>query len=68
MTRLTAFVVKTFCKAKSTSLIDIDQRLVCESVNWIAGRQAEDGSFADDNCLHHKGLAVSSNSSPSTEA
>ena len=59
LTRLTAFVVKTFCKAKSTSLIDVDQRLVCESVNYIAGRQAKDGSFANDGCLHHKGLAVS---------
>ena len=58
-TRLTSFVVKSFCKAKSTGLVDVDTDLVCRSVDWIASRQERDGSFIDDGCLHHKAMMVS---------
>ncbi|XP_065194502.1 C3 and PZP-like alpha-2-macroglobulin domain-containing protein 8 isoform X2 [Sycon ciliatum] len=53
---LTSFVVKSFCKAKSTELIAVDDEQICQSVEWIARQQERDGTFLDNGCLHHKAM------------
>ena len=56
--RLTSFVVKSYCKAKTTKLISVDEDQICESVEWIVKQQDKSGQFTDDGCLHNKAMMV----------
>jgi CD109 antigen len=51
-TWLTAFVVKSFIQAKPH--IDIDQKVIDESIEWLLNRQKPDGSFNESGEVHHK--------------
>ncbi|CAG2164131.1 unnamed protein product, partial [Oppiella nova] len=53
-TWLTAFVVKSFIQAKA--LVDIDQKVVEKSIEWLINRQKPDGSFSEPGEVHHKAM------------
>jgi CD109 antigen len=51
---LTAFVVKSFIQAKPH--IDIDQKVIDKSIEWLLNRQKPDGSFNEPGEVHHKAM------------
>ncbi len=53
-TWLTAFVVKSFIQAKPH--IDIDQKVIDKSIEWLLNRQKPDGSFNEPGEVHHKAM------------
>ena len=57
-------MVKSFCKAKSTGLIMVDEEKICESVRYIVSQRnmSDDNqtcSFENTNCVHSRSLQVS---------
>ncbi|XP_054164406.1 CD109 antigen-like isoform X2 [Oppia nitens] len=51
-TWLTAFVIKSFIQAKP--LVDIDQKVIDKSIEWLLNRQKSDGSFSEPGEVHYK--------------
>ena len=45
ISRLTAFVMKTFCKAQKFAGVNIDENMVCASVSWMIQNQRGDGAI-----------------------
>lgn len=45
--RLTAFVMRVFCKAQQFAEVNIDENLVCESVSWLLENQRGDGALPE---------------------
>ncbi len=57
--RLTAFVNKVFCQARQFIKDDIDENIVCESLQFIESIQASDGSFPEGYAVRHREMIVS---------
>lgn len=55
---LTAFVAKSFQKARS--FIYVDERTIYRAVDWMISRQNSDGSFPEPGRVLNRGLMVSS--------
>lgn len=45
--RLTAFVMRVFCKAQQFAGVNIDEDLVCDSVGWLMAIQRPDGALTE---------------------
>jgi len=56
MSRLTAFVAKTFHQAKKQ--IFIDDATLTRAVDWMVSRQNGDGSFPEPGNVIHKDMQV----------
>ncbi|XP_072047457.1 complement C3-like [Amphiura filiformis] len=48
---LTSFVLRVFCKAKE--FINVDQKVICEGMTWLANIQKPDGSFGFTTRTYH---------------
>lgn len=57
--RLTAFVLKVFCQASKFDGVQIDQDLLCRSVDWLVQNQRADGAFPEVRAVIHKEMVVS---------
>ncbi|KAL9988942.1 hypothetical protein ACROYT_G003438 [Oculina patagonica] len=53
-TWLTAFVMRVFCKAQEFAGVNIDENLVCESVNWLMQTQRADGALPEVFAVGHR--------------
>lgn len=53
-TWLTAYVLKSFQQAKS--FVDIDQKVIDKSIQFLMNRQRSDGSFDELGEVHHKAM------------
>lgn len=58
---LTAFVAKSFQKARQ--FIFVDEETILRAVNWIISRQSADGSFPEPGRVIHKEMLVSAEQS-----
>ena len=56
--RLTAFVMRVFCKAQQFAGVNIDENLVCESVNWLLQNQRADGALPEVLSVLHREMVV----------
>ena len=56
--RLTAFVMRVFCEAQQFAGVNIDENLVCESVNWLLQTQRGDGSIPEVHAVAHREMVV----------
>ena len=56
--RLTAFVMRVFCKIQEFPGIDIDEKLLCDSVNWLIQNQRADGALPEINMVIHREMVV----------
>ena len=56
--RLTAFVMRVFCKAQQFTAVDIDEDLVCESVRWLIENQRGDGALPEVFKVIHREMVV----------
>ncbi len=45
--RLTAFIMKIFCQVQNFAGVNIDEKLICESVGWLYQNQRGDGAFPE---------------------
>jgi hypothetical protein len=57
--RLTAFVLKVFCQASKFDGVQIDQNLLCQSVQWLVQNQRADGAFPEMHGVAHREMVVS---------
>lgn len=53
-TWLTAFVLKSFIQAKP--YVEVDQKVIDKSIEWLLQRQNPDGSFSEPGEVHHKAM------------
>ena len=56
--RLTAFVMRVFCKAQQFTGVNIDEDLVCESVSWLIENQRGDGALPEVYRVIHGEMVV----------
>ena len=56
--RLTAFVMRVFCKAQQFAGVNIDENLVCDSIDWLITNQRADGALPEIFAVSNKGMAV----------
>lgn len=56
--RLTAFVMKVFCKAKKFLGDEIEEKMLCESVGWLIENQRNDGAFPEVHHVIHREMVV----------
>ena len=56
--RLTAFVMRVFCKAQQFAGVNIDENVVCQSVGWLIANQRGDGSLPEVHAVIHKEMVV----------
>ena len=56
--RLTSFVMKVFCKANEFDGVNIDENMVCESVDWLIQNQRGDGALPEVNAVIHREIVV----------
>ena len=57
--RLTAFVMRVFCKAQQFAGVNIDEKLVCESVKWlIENQRVGDGALPEVFAVIHGEMVV----------
>ena len=57
--RLTAFVMRVFCHAQKFDGVNIDEKLVCDSVNWlIQNQRAADGALPEVYAVIHSEMVV----------
>lgn len=53
-TWLTAFVMRVFCAAQKFAGVQVDPKVVCESVGWLTANQRADGAFPEKSWVIHK--------------
>lgn len=58
--RLTAFVMRVFCEAQQFDGVNIDEEMVCQSVDWLVGNQRVDGALPEVQMVYHREMVVSS--------
>ena len=46
--------MRVFCAAQKFSGVEIDPRVVCESVDWLVAHQRADGAFPEQNWVIHR--------------
>ena len=56
--RLTAFVMRVFCKAQQFDGVTIDENLICESVGWLIQNQRVDGALPEVHAVIHGEMVV----------
>lgn len=56
--RLTAFVMRVFCHAQQFDGVRIDNKVVCESVDWLINNQREDGALPEVFAVIHGEMVV----------
>ena len=56
--RLTAFVMRVLCKAQTFNGVNIDERLVCDSVDWLIQNQRADGALPEINAVISREMVV----------
>jgi len=56
--RLTAFVMRVFCQAQQFAGVNIDEDLVCDSVDWLIANQRADGALPEVNAVIHREMVV----------
>ena len=56
--RLTAFVMRVFCKAQQFTGVNIDEDQVCESVSWLIENQRGDGALPEVYRVIHGEMVV----------
>lgn len=56
--RLTAFVMRVFCKAQEFAGVNIDENVVCQSVGWLIQNQRADGALPEVNHVIHREMVV----------
>ena len=56
--RLTAFVMRVFCKAQQFDGVNIDENLICESVGWLIQNQRADGALPEVHDVIHGKMVV----------
>lgn len=50
--------MRVFCKIQEFPGIDIDEKLLCDSVNWLIQNQREDGALPEVNMVIHREMVV----------
>ena len=57
--RLTAFVMRVFCKIQEFPGTDyVDEKLLCDSVNWLIQNQRPDGALPEVYAVIHREMVV----------
>lgn len=56
--RLTSFVMRVFCQAQQFAGVNIDEKLVCDSVGWLMGNQRGDGALPEVHAVIHREMVV----------
>ncbi|XP_027048067.1 ophiophagus venom factor-like [Pocillopora damicornis] len=51
---LTAFVMRVFCEAQQFDGVNIDEEMVCQSVDWLVGNQRADGALPEVQMVYHR--------------
>ena len=50
--------MRVFCKAQQFAGVNIDENLVCESVNWLMQNQRADGALPEVHAVGHREMVV----------
>ena len=50
--------MRVFCKIQEFPGIDIDEKLLCDSVNWLIQNQRADGALPEINMVIHREMVV----------
>ena len=50
--------MRVFCKIQEFPGIDIDEKLLCDSVNWLIQNQRADGALPEVNMVIHRKMVV----------
>ena len=52
--------MKVFCQAQQFAGVNIDEKVVCESVSWLIQNQRGDGALPEVSAVSHREMVVSS--------
>ena len=52
--------MRVFCEAQQFDGVNIDEEMVCQSVDWLVGNQRVDGALPEVQMVYHREMVVSS--------
>ena len=52
--------MRVFCEAQQFDGVNIDEEMVCQSVDWLVGNQRADGALPEVQMVYHREMVVSS--------